>query len=109
VRRRAWLAWGVLALGLAFGVAGRDLPGGRAWNLLAGLCLVAALVVAVTLLPWWGRFRPQVTPLVALFRAPRKTERWCTRCGTPTARKGPCRLCGHTPRSLAMAPASRGK
>ncbi|HUR25255.1 MAG TPA: hypothetical protein VM327_04475 [Candidatus Thermoplasmatota archaeon] len=105
MRRRAMAAWGVFALGLALGVAGRDLPGGRAWNLLAGVCLAAALTLAVTLLPWWSRFRPTVTPLAGLFRAPRKSERWCSRCGIPTARKGPCRLCGHTPTSFA----SRGK
>jgi hypothetical protein len=100
VRRRAWAAVGIFVLGLALGVAGRDLPGGRAWNLLAGLCLIAALVLALTLLPWWSRFRPTVTPLGGLFRAPRKTERWCARCGTPTARSRPCHLCGHTPVSL---------
>ena len=99
------MAWGVFTLGLALGVAGRDLPGGRAWNLLGGICLIAALVLAVTLLPWWGRWRPQVTPLARLFATPRPSERWCSRCGTPTARKGPCRLCGHTP---GKTPFSRG-
>jgi hypothetical protein len=100
VRKRAWLAWGVLTLGLAFGVAGTGLPGGRAWNLLAGICLLVALGLALTLLPWWARWRPTVKPLPGLFAAPRPSERWCSHCGARTARKGACKLCGHTPASL---------
>jgi hypothetical protein len=93
------VAWGLLAVGLGLGAAGKDLPGTRAWNLVAGLCLVAAIVVGVTLLPGWARWRPTVTPLRGLFAAPRQSERWCARCGTATPRKKPCKLCGHTPTS----------
>jgi hypothetical protein len=103
---------GVLALGLGLGAAARSLPAERAWNLLAGLCLIAALVVGLTLLPWWTDRRAALAPLPYLFKAPRPSERWCTRCGSATPKKGPCRLCGHVvvpARQARQTPGPRGK
>lgn len=105
MRRRAWWAWGLLALGVLLGVLGRSLPGRGAWDLLGGLALLAAIVLGLTLLPFWGRLLPPLQPFPGLFRAPRASERWCGRCGNPTPRKGACRTCGHALRTAA----SRGK
>ena len=101
MRRRAWLAWLVLAAGLGVGVAGAHLPGKAAWDLLSGLLVLAAAALGVSLLPW-GRWFPAVQPMPGLFARPSPRERWCTQCGSVTSRGGPCRRCGHTP-------ASRGK
>ena len=114
MRRRAWIAVGVLAVGLGLGAAARELPATRAWNLVAGLCLLASLAIAVTLLPWWSRWRPTVKPLPGLFAPPRGSERWCSTCGSRTPRKGACKLCGNVPRPLLRGtgrdtPTSRGK
>lgn len=97
---------GVLAVGLGLGAAAQSLPAERAWNLVAGLCLIAAIVLAITLLPVWGRWRARVTPLPLLFKAPRGSERWCTHCGLPAPGKGACRLCGRGPPTTLL---SRGK
>lgn len=105
MRRRAWAAWALLALGILLGLLGRALPGREAWDLLGGLALLAALVLAVALLPFWGRVLPTLQPFPGLFRAPRPSERWCARCGHATPRKGACRTCGHAPRTLP----SRGR
>jgi hypothetical protein len=102
VRRRAWAAWALLALGIGLALLGRVLPGREAWELSGGLALLAALTLALGLLPFWSRALPALPPFPGLFRAPRAGERWCARCGGPTPRKGACRTCGHTP-------ASRGK
>src|SRR6185436_16139897 len=99
MRRRAWVAWGLLALGLALGLAGQVLPGGSTWDLFSGLFVAVAIGLAVSLLPFWRRWLAPLVPMPDLFQAPRPTERWCARCGHPTARRGPCRTCGHTPAS----------
>ena len=113
MRRRAWAAWALLALGILLGVLGRALPGREVWDLLGGMALLAAIVLGIGLLPFWGRVLPTLQPFPGLFRPPRDSERWCPRCGNPTPRKGACRVCGHTPRALARrptrTPASRGK
>lgn len=105
------MAWALLALGIGLGLLGRTLPGGEAWDLLGGLALLAAIGLGLSLLPFWGRLLPRLAPFPSLFRTPRATERWCTRCGNPTPAKGACRSCGHAP--PARAPrgtrASRGK
>lgn len=97
MRRRAWAAWALLALGILLGLLGRIAPGGDAWNLLGGLALLAAVALGVSLLPAWGRVRPALQPFPGLFQAPRPHERWCAACGRPTPAKGACRTCGHTP------------
>lgn len=107
------MAWGLLALGILLGLLGRVLPAGDVWNLLGGLALLAAIALGVSLLPFWGRVLPMLQPFPGLFRAPRPSERWCAHCGNPTARKGACKTCGHTPRPpkplSARSAASRGK
>lgn len=111
MRRRAWAAWGLLALGILLGVLGRSLPGRKAWDLLGGVALLGAIVLAVSLLPFWSRVLPTLQPFPGLFRSPRASERWCGRCGHPTPRKGACRTCGHAPRPprAARTSPSRGK
>lgn len=98
MRRRAWVAWGCVALFVAFGIVGR-VTGTEAWNLLAGLLLFTALVLGVTLLPIARRLVPGLADMPDLFDRPRPNERWCATCGHPTGRIGPCRTCGATPPS----------
>lgn len=99
MRRRALVALGLAAAGLGLAVAAPHLPGERGWNVLAGLLLVAAIVLGLSLLPVWRGLLPPRAPIEDLFTVPRATERWCDRCGHPTPRKGACRTCGHTPAS----------
>jgi len=100
VRRRAVVAWALLALAVALGAV-RTLTKASALDLPAGLCLLVAAGLGISLLPVWRRVLPSLAPLPGLFQAPRASERWCGRCGHPTARRGPCRTCGHTPASRA--------
>lgn len=102
MRQRAWLAIVLAIAGLGLAVAAPHMPGSQGWNVLAGLLLVAAIVLGVSLLAVWRRVFPPLPPMEGLFETPRATQRWCTHCGHPTARRGPCQSCGHTP-------ASRGK
>jgi hypothetical protein len=97
-------------LGVLLGLLGRALPASDIWNLLGGLALLAAIALGISLLPFWGRVLPTLQPFPGLFRAPRASERWCDRCGSPTPRKGACRTCGHAPaRATGRTPPSRGK
>lgn len=98
MRRRALAALALAAGGLLLAVLAPHLPGERGWNVLAGLLLVAAIVLGLSLLPFWRGLMPPLPPMEGLFTVPRGLERWCARCGNPTARRGPCRECGHTPR-----------
>lgn len=102
MRQRAWLAIAFAAVGLGLAVAAPQMPGKQGWNVLAGLLLVAAIGLGLSLLAFWRQVFPPLPPMAGLFEAPRASQRWCSRCGRPTARQGPCQSCGHTP-------ASRGK
>jgi hypothetical protein len=106
VRRRAWIAWGCLALGIVFGILGRVLPGADTWNLLAGILFLAAIVLGLSLLRLAQRVMPALVDFPDLFDRPRLNERWCATCGHPTGAKGPCRTCGATPSPTS---ASRGR
>ena len=97
MRRRAWAAWGALALGIVLGLLGRALPGASAWNLLAGIALLAAILLGLSLLPVWARLLPDLPPYPDLFAQPSARQRWCATCGHPTARAGPCSTCGDPP------------
>ena len=99
MRRRAWAAWACLALGIGFGLLGRVAPGAGLWNLLAGLFLLAAIVLALSLLRLATRLVPSLEPFPDLFDPPNARERWCDTCGHPTVRSGPCTACGATPPS----------
>lgn len=101
MRRRAWIAWGALASGIALGILGRVLPGARTWNLLAGIAFLLAIVLGLSLLPLARRLMPSLVDFPDLFDRPRPNERWCTTCGHPTAARGPCRTCGTAPVSRA--------
>lgn len=106
MRQRALAAWVLLGLGLALAVAGRSLPAERVWSTIAGLFLLTAIGLGVSLLPIWKGLVAPVQPLPDLFQRPSASERWCSRCGNPTARKGPCRACGHAP--TPRTPRTRG-
>lgn len=107
MRRRAWIAWGCLAVGIAFGILGRVLPGGQTWNLLAGIAFLTAIVLGLTLLPIGRHIVPGLEDIPDLFDRPRPNERWCATCGHPTGAKGPCRHCGATPPTPSKTPPSR--
>lgn len=104
MRRRAWVAWACLALGIAFGILGRVAPGRDTWNLFAGLLFLTAVGLGVTLLPIARRLVPGLADMPDLFDRPRPSERWCANCGHPTGKKGPCRTCGDTPVSRGKNP-----
>lgn len=106
MRRRAWIAWGCLAAGIALGILGRVLPGAAAWNLLAGIAFLVALVLGLSLL-LGHRIMPGLVDMPDLFDRPRPNERWCATCGHPTMAKGPCRHCGAAPPTPSKTPASR--
>jgi hypothetical protein len=101
VRRRAWIAWGALAIGIAFGILGRVLPGADTWNLLAGIAFLVAIVLGLSLLRLGRHVLPGLVDFPDLFDRPRPNERWCANCGHPTGSKGPCRHCGQTLASRA--------
>lgn len=99
MRSRAWAALILAAAGLALAVAGRHLPAARLWNVIAGLMLLVAIALGISLLRFWRDLAAPLQPVTNLFTRPRSSERWCAHCGHPTTRKGPCRTCGHTPTS----------
>ncbi|MEK6974989.1 MAG: hypothetical protein AABY18_01440 [Candidatus Thermoplasmatota archaeon] len=99
MRRRAWIAWGCLVVGIVFGILGRVLPGTDTWNLLAGILFLTAIVLGLSLLPVARKVVPGLVDFPDLFDRPRPNERWCASCGHPTGAKGPCRSCGATPAS----------
>jgi len=101
VRRRAWIALGCVVGLIFFGILGQVLPGEDSWNLLAGLLLIVAAILGLTLLPIARRLMPSLVDFPDLFDRPRHNERWCANCGHPTGASGPCRLCGATPVSRA--------
>ena len=96
VRRRAWIAWGCLVVGIGLGILGRVLFGADTWNLLAGILFLAAIVLGLSLLRLAQRILPALVDFPDLFDRPRPNERWCASCGHPTGSSGPCRVCGTT-------------
>lgn len=96
MRRRGWIAWGCVAGLIAFGILGQVLPGEDAWNFLAGLLLIIAVILGLTLLPIARKLMPSLVDFPDLFDRPRPNERWCANCGHPTGASGPCRSCGTT-------------
>ena len=109
MRQRALAAWVLAGLGLVLAVAGRSLPAERVWGSIAGLFLLAAIVLGLSLLPFWKGLVAPVQPLPDLFQKPTGSERWCSRCGNPTPRKGPCRVCGHAPATRTKASSASGR
>lgn len=97
MRRRAWIAIGLVGLGFLLGAAGRETEVAF-FSTLGGFSFVVAIGLFVSLLPFWVRLRDKVPPMPGLFPVLRASERWCTRCGSPTGEAGPCRVCGHQPR-----------
>ncbi len=97
MRPRIWIIIAAIVLALGFGFTGRatDMA---AMDRLSGLAWFVAIITAVTLLPFWARILPQVAPMPGLFRRPAHDERWCPRCGSPTARSVACTVCGAEPK-----------
>lgn len=83
--------------GIGLGLLGRVAPGAGLWNLLAGLFLLAAIVLALSLLRLASRLVPDLAVFPDLFDHPNSRERWCASCGHPTTRSGPCTTCGAAP------------
>ena len=99
MRRRAWIAWACLLVGIVFGILGRVLAGADTWNLLAGLFFLAAIVLGVSLLSLGKRILPGLRDFPDLFDRPRPGERWCASCGHPAGAQTACKLCGSPPTS----------
>jgi len=95
MRRLAWTALGLFALGFGAGLVAQY-GGVPAFAYLAGSLFLAAGVAGLALLPW-RRLVPGLEPMPGLFPKPGEGERWCDRCGR-TTREGPCVHCGHAPR-----------
>ncbi|HUR62521.1 MAG TPA: hypothetical protein VM286_09190 [Candidatus Thermoplasmatota archaeon] len=89
MRGRAIAALGLVAAALAFALLGR-ITLGFLLDPLAGLLLVAAACVGISLLPFWATMRGPTMP--GLFTPPREGQRWCTVCGRP-APLGACPRC----------------
>lgn len=104
MRRRIRVLIGAAGTAIIMGFVGRA-SGAEAWHVLAGLAWVTAVVVAVSLLPWWGRVIPPVEPMPGLFPRPGDGERWCSTCGRPAPDAVPCPVCGGAPRSKRDRPA----
>lgn len=94
VRRRVVVMVVVFALALALGFTGRATDV-EALDVLSGLFWIAGIVLALSLLPFWSRVLPRIEPMHGLFEPVDEGQRWCSRCGTPTAQHGPCHVCGH--------------
>lgn len=108
VRRRAWWAWGALALTVLFGIMGRAVPPADAWNLLAGVFLLAAVGLGVSLLPFWPRLAPGLVDFPDLFDRPNAHERWCVVCGHVAGARAACSTCGSLPPQARGARSLRG-
>jgi hypothetical protein len=90
--RRVWVAAGLLAVGLSLGLVQRE-TGGRGLLVVSGLFDLAAIVLVVSLLPFWDRLGWRLPPAGRLFTRPRRGEKWSARDGRPvtvhTATKRP--------------------
>lgn len=102
MRLRAWLASGFLAAGLPVAIVGY-VANQEPVRITGGFLLVAAVGLAVSLSPQWSRFGRRLAPIPDLMRRPRSSERWCSRCGRPTPRKGACVSCGAETRAMRRA------
>lgn len=94
MRTRAWIAIAAASLGLLLGIIGRSADV-EALDLLSGLAWIAAIVLGVSLLPFWKGLLPEVAPMPGLFAHVPEGHRWCNRCGTPAPKRAACRVCGH--------------
>lgn len=102
MRSRVWLLLVAVVVGLACGFLGRATDA-EAFNVAAGFAWLAALVLGVSLLPFWNRVLPPVPPMPGLFDAVPEGGRWCVHCGSPTQREGPCSVCGAAPPNARKA------
>ncbi len=97
MRPRVWVLIVAVVLAIALGFTGRATDV-RAFDVIAGLAWIVAIIVAVSLLPFWSRIIPKVEPMPGLFRRPGEGERWCVECGSPAARTAACEVCGGEPK-----------
>ena len=93
MRARIYAVVVAIILGLVFGFTGRatDL---EVFNTFAGLAWLVAIVLGISLLPFWSKVIPTVEPMQGLFQRPAEGERWCVECGSTTARLAACHVCG---------------
>lgn len=66
MRRKAIVAWSLLALALLFGFLGRATDA-DALYFFSGLGFLGALGIAISFLPFWARFREHVPAMPGLF------------------------------------------
>lgn len=97
MRQRAWAAWASFVVGMGLAVTA-EFAGGEPLRMAAGLLIAVAIVLGLSLLPFWSRMRERVPAMPDLFVAVGPDERWCDRCGRAAAREGPCAACGHVPK-----------
>lgn len=94
MRRRAWIALGTIAAGLAIitiGLVART----TATEVPGGLLVAAGLVVGLTLLPFWAKTFPPLPPMADLNATPGPGMRWCAGCGRPAPAEKACVSCGN--------------
>lgn len=97
---------GAAGLALALGAVGRAVDA-EALDLFSGLFWIAAIVLAISLLPFWRRTLPEVPPMPGLFSPVPEGHRWCTHCGTPAPRGAACGVCGHAKPVRAKAESAK--
>lgn len=98
VRRRAWAAWGALALAVLLLALG-NMAATKALNPVAALLVLAALGLFLSLHPVWARLLPPLPPMPGLSDRPSASQRWCVHCGRPAPRSTACASCGKLARA----------
>lgn len=69
---------------------------------VAGLLVLAGMLVAITALPWLSRRIKALPPMPGLFPEVGPGQRWCARCGTAAPKRGTCPSCGHAAKTRAL-------
>lgn len=96
VRLRSWIAISAAVAGLTLGFIDRAVDADlAAWS---GILWLAAILLGISLLPFWKRVLPDVPDMPGLFTKPGPGQRWCVHCGTPADGREACGVCGHTPK-----------
>ncbi len=97
MRRSLW--WLIIAAAFAifFGLIGTA-SGIGAFDSVAGMLWMVAIVAGIASIPIWHRILPEVPAMDGLFKRPASHERWCIACGTPAPKMDECTVCGHAPK-----------
>ncbi len=96
MRTRVWVLLAAVAAGLLFGFLGRGLEQGWA-EVVAGFAFLVALLLGLSLLPFWRRVLLPVPPMPGLFDPVGADQRWCVHCGNPAPADARCTVCGQSP------------